>query len=245
MANAQGRRGIRHLPAPHLAEAQGVDVRLGRRIQYVSPLPTRTRDDHDLGALGHIPGSGGRPFTGFVIGVSVDGHQPEGFGHGTSLAHVPSPFTRDQLSPEMQQRYGLDRRPIGRYVAVAVLVLAFVATLVIVGILITRPKANVRLIEWRIVGPSRVDVTYQVDRPAGLDVTCVIRAQDAKRIDVGYALEELPPKSEGDADIHEFSLATLAPAATIEVLGCGTPGEIRVPPPQFPPGVVPPEQPAR
>ncbi len=37
---------------------------------------------------------------------------------GTSVHHVPTPFTRDQLSPAMQERYGLTRKPLGRRIAV-------------------------------------------------------------------------------------------------------------------------------
>mgnify|MGYP003704210809 CR=1 FL=1 len=43
--------------------------------------------------------------------MGVHGQQAEG-GHGDSLPYVPTPFSRDQLSPEMQHRYGLDRRPV-------------------------------------------------------------------------------------------------------------------------------------
>ena len=173
----------------------------------------------------------------------MNGHESKGHLHGTSLAYVPSPFTRDQLSPQMQQRYGMDRRPIGRYVVVAILMVAFAAVLVMAGYFLTRPPTSATLITWKVVSPHRVDLTYSVERPTNRQVICVIRAQDDTHVDVGYATVALAPA--GDADIHDFALATIAPAATVEILGCALDqASLRVTPPQFPPGVVPPAQPA-
>ena len=154
---------------------------------------------------------------------------------------MPSPFTRDQLSPEMQERYGLDRRPIGRWIAVVVLVLSFVAVLAFVGFGVTRSPIEPRLVTWEVVAPDRVDMTIEVRRPAADEVQCVLRAQDVNRIDVGYAVVTIPAGS-GEVSL-DYSLRTLAPAYTAELLGCATGGLPGVPPPQFPPGVVPPEQP--
>jgi hypothetical protein len=41
----------------------------------------------------------------------------------------------------------------------------------------------------------------------------------------------------------DYSLRTVAPAFTVEVLACERPGELRAPGPQFPPGIAVPEQP--
>jgi uncharacterized protein (DUF58 family) len=141
----------------------------------------------------------------------------------------------------MQQRYGLDQRPIGLWITVAVLVLAFVAVLAFVGFGVTRSAIESRLVSWDVVAPDQVDMTIEVRRPAADEVQCVLRAQDAKRIDVGYAVVAIPAGS-GEVSL-DYSLRTLAPAYTAELLGCATGGLPSVPPPQFPPGVVPPEQP--
>ena len=53
----------------------------------------------------------------------------------------------------------------------------------------------------------------------------------------------MPPSVADDVVISTFALRTLAPAYTVELLGCATGAAPKVPPPQFPPGVVPPAQP--
>ena len=141
----------------------------------------------------------------------------------------------------MQERYGLDRRPIGRRITVAALALAFVAALAFVTVGVTRSSVQARLVTWDDVSADRVDMTIEVRRPAADEVQCVLRAQDARRIDVGYAVLVIPA---GSPEVSlDYSLRTLAPAYTAELLGCAADGLPAVPPPQFPPGVVPPAQP--
>lgn len=141
----------------------------------------------------------------------------------------------------MQQRYGLDRRPIGRWIAAVILVLAFVGAMVVVFVGVTGNPVESRLVRWDDVAADRVDITISVNRPAEAEVTCVLRAQDANRIDLGYATVVIPP---GEATVLlDYSMRTLAPAYTAELLGCSVEGPPNVSPPQFPPGVVPPEQP--
>ena len=154
---------------------------------------------------------------------------------------MPTPFTRDQLSPAMQERYGLAHRPVGRRIAVTVIVVAFVGALAFVTLGVTDNPVQSRLIAWDDVAADRVDMTIQVRRPEADEVTCVLRAQDVNRIDVGYAEVVLPA---GDPQVLlDYSLRTIAPAYTAELLGCAVGGPPSVPPPQFPPGVVPPAQP--
>lgn len=154
---------------------------------------------------------------------------------------MPTPFTRDQLSPQMQERYGLLRRPVGRRIAVGALTLAFVAVLAFVTFGVTGNPVDSRLVTWDDVAADRVNMTIQVKRPADAQVTCILRAQDQDRVDLGYATVVLPP---GEAEVVlDYALRTLAPAYTAELLGCAVDGPPSVSPPQFPPGVVPPEQP--
>ncbi len=161
------------------------------------------------------------------------------------MAYVPSPFTRDQLSPEMQARYGMDHSPTGRYLLAGGVIAAFVGILVMVGYFLVQSPVEGKLLSWSVAGPDRVDVRYSVTRASGVQVRCILRAQDRTRADLGYAVVDLPPRSSSDSEtgVFDYSLATLAPAFTVEVLGCAD-GEPRVPGPQFPPGVVPPQQPA-
>jgi hypothetical protein len=141
----------------------------------------------------------------------------------------------------MQERYGLTRRPVGRRIAVTAIVLAFVGALAFVSVGLTSNPVESRLISWDDVAPDRVDMTIQVRRPATDEVTCVLRAQDQQRIDVGYAVVVIPA---GEQQVLlDYALRTIAPAYTAELLGCAVDGPPSVPPPQFPPGVVPPPQP--
>ncbi len=135
---------------------------------------------------------------------------------------------------------------MGRWLAAAAVVGGFVAILVFVAVGVRPADVDVRLLHWQVVGPDRVDLRLDVRRsgtaPADQPVTCVIRAQDRDHIDVAYATVSVPA---GPAEVAvDYSLRTLAPAVVVEVLACSTDGPPRdVPPPQFPIGVVPPEQP--
>jgi hypothetical protein len=141
----------------------------------------------------------------------------------------------------MQARYGMDRRPVGAWVATGALIVAFVVAMVFVGMNVTRNPVEFRLVAWEVVAPDHVDVTISVNKPEDVSVTCVIRAQDENRIDLGYATVELPAGSAGE--LLTYPLRTLAPAFAVELLGCSVDGPPGVTPPQFPPGVVPPTQP--
>jgi hypothetical protein len=143
----------------------------------------------------------------------------------------------------MQARYGLDRRPVGRWIGVGVIVVLFILILLFVAHGLVGSTDPTRLIQWKVVGPDRVDITFQASTDPQQDVTCVLRAQDSKRIDLGYAVVTIPATSEKDVVISTYPLRTLAPAYTAELLGCEVGGRPRVPGPQFPPGVVPPDQP--
>ncbi|MCF8557765.1 MAG: DUF4307 domain-containing protein [Candidatus Nanopelagicales bacterium] len=154
---------------------------------------------------------------------------------------MPSPFTRDQLSPEMQARYGLDRRPVGVWISVGALIAAFVGILAFITVGVTGNPVEPRLVAWKVVAADRVDVTFSVNKPADASVYCVLRAQDENRIDLGYATVDVAPGKSNE--LITYPLRTLAPAFTVELLGCSVDGPPGVTPPQFPPGVVPPEQP--
>ena len=143
----------------------------------------------------------------------------------------------------MQERYGLDRRPYGRWIVVTIVVILFVGVLAWIAVTVNSNSVATRLIGWTIVGPDRVDITYQVQPDPSSTIECVLRAQDENRIDVGYATVDVPAQPADEVVIETFKLRTLAPAYTAELLGCSSGELLRVPPPQFPPGVVPPDQP--
>lgn len=154
-----------------------------------------------------------------------------------------SPFRKDQLSPAMVERYGLDRRPIGTAVLVTGIAVAALAALLLVGVNLTRSPIDVQVIGWDESATDHVVVDFSVSRPDGQALDCAVRAQDRTHIDVGYAIVRIPAGAETVR--QRYSLAIIAPSAIAEVLGCAPIGELRVIAPQFPPGVVPPEQPYR
>lgn len=135
----------------------------------------------------------------------------------------------------------MDRRPVGTWIIVGILVVAFVSVLAFVTTRITGNPIEFRLVSWDVVGPDRVNVAFSVSKPEDATVTCVVRAQDRNRIDLGYATVVVEPGSTGE--VVTYPLRTLAPAFTVELLGCSVDGPPGVTPPQFPPGVIPPEQP--
>jgi hypothetical protein len=156
---------------------------------------------------------------------------------------VPSSIPLEDLSPAMRERYGIRPTPWWFYTGVGVLIAAFIAATGWVGYQLSAGAGlQYDVLSWRVVSPDRTDITFEVTRSSEADVYCVIRAQDETRADVGYAIAVLP---RGTTYVQEtYSLRTLAPAFVIEVLACevGGPPE-RVIPPQFPQGVVPPDQP--
>jgi hypothetical protein len=153
---------------------------------------------------------------------------------------MPSPFRKDQLSPEMAERYGLDRAPWGTAVLVLSVICAFAVVLGWIGVSMAS-GVRARVLTWDDSAPDHVTVELEVQRDGAVALDCVIRAQDRTHIDTGYATTSIAP---GASTVRiSYALRTIAPAFTVEVLGCAPPGELRVAPPQFPPGVVAPSQP--
>ena len=146
------------------------------------------------------------------------------------------------LPTDLQARYGIGRRYRLPLIAGIVAVVAFIAALAFVTFNLVSPKVTYKLLAWNDIAADRVDVTFEVRRSEEWDVYCVLRAQDESRTDVGYAVVGIPRGTSYEQ--MTYPLRTLAPAYVVEVLACeaGAP-PARVIPPQFPPGVVAPEQP--
>lgn len=154
---------------------------------------------------------------------------------------MASPFRKDQLSPAMVERYGLDRRPWGSWILGGALIALFLAALAFVGSSITRSTGGNELLAWEVRSQEHVTVTFTVRRRSGEALECAIRAQDRTNVDVAYAVVEIPPGANSVQQVTE--LRTLAVPNVVEILGCAPRGELSVMPAQFPPGVVPPAQP--
>lgn len=147
-----------------------------------------------------------------------------------------------ELSPQMRERYGLDRNPWpARLVSLAVTVV-FGGLLVYAVVNVLGDRVESRLLLWQQPQADLVDITFEVRRPNDLAVVCALRAQDTDRVDLGYATTAVPAGA--TISRHSYPLRVLGPALYVEVLGCAqNEQELRVPPPAFPPGVVPPQQP--
>jgi hypothetical protein len=155
---------------------------------------------------------------------------------------VSSAIDGRSLPPDLQARYGIRRRSPLPVIAGVLGIVAFVCALAFVTFNLISPRVDYELLAWNDIAADRVDVTFDIRRSAEWDVYCVLRAQDESRADVGYAVVGIPRGTSYEQ--LTYSLRTLAPAFFVEVLACeaGSP-PTRVVPPQFPPGVVPPEQP--
>ena len=141
----------------------------------------------------------------------------------------------------MIARYGLDRRPVGTIITVAVVILASVAALAFVGVGLGRDTLQAQLLTWSVIAPDHSTATFEIQRQTPEAVTCVLRAQDESHADVGYAPIVI---ESGELRVRvTYELRTLAPAYVVEIAGCSMVGSAVSTPPQFPPGVVPPTQP--
>ncbi|MDO8732326.1 MAG: DUF4307 domain-containing protein [Actinomycetota bacterium] len=151
---------------------------------------------------------------------------------------MTSPFRKEQLSPEMVERYGLDHKSLTGRIVTYTVAIAFAVTLGFVAYEISRPQVDFSLLTWKVLAADHVDMTFRVDAVNDEPIVCTLRAQDESRADVGYAKVQVKP-TDGSATVT-YPLRTAIAAFTVEVLGCG---DQAVQAPQFPQGVVPPSQP--
>lgn len=130
-------------------------------------------------------------------------------------------------------RYGTNRSPWPRRILVAVVVSAFSAATVWAAVSVARPRIEANTLSWQ-AGPRSVAVVLEVRGTSESPVDCVLRAQDASATDIGYRRFTIPSAP----TTVTVELPTLFQASSVAVLGCAPQGEVlRVPPPDFPPGV--------
>lgn len=154
----------------------------------------------------------------------------------------------DTTAAMLATRYGTGPRPWWVRLlrgAGVVLVLLGLAVGAWRGWQLSNPDVSARLLAFDVVSPQRVDVTFEVELPRGSAGTCVLRAQDASRHDVGYASVRVGPPADqaGNRVAGTYPLATRAEAVIAEVLGCASGATVpAVEAPQFPPGTANPSQ---
>jgi hypothetical protein len=142
-------------------------------------------------------------------------------------------------------RYGTRNRDRRLVVVIAVLAAALLSFLTWATLVGATPPAAGTLLTYSLTSDSEVRVTFEVRTRPGLEgpFTCVLRAQDPQRIDVGYALLDIRA-TDGAIETIVYGLTTRSRARVVELLGCdqGTDIPKTVPEPQFPPGVRAPDQ---
>jgi hypothetical protein len=152
---------------------------------------------------------------------------------------MPSPFRADQLSPEIRARYGMGGRSRRTLALVIVVIALFLAAVAWATVNMGRESAQYRLLTWSVTSPTLATLEFEVRNSTDEPAVCIVRAQDENRVDVGYSRVTVPAGS--DYVRVPYELVTLAPAFAVELLGCEAGAEPNVPPPNFPPGVAPPQ----
>ena len=142
----------------------------------------------------------------------------------------------------IQQRYGYKKPTLIPRVISVVLIGVTVAASTFFFISRKDQSVGYRLSAFTVNSDTSVTVNWQIARPANTTVYCVLRAQNDKRVDVGYATVTVE-KPGSVTEINEiYTLRTESKAVLAEVLGCSLNRMQRVPAPDFPPGVQIPAQ---
>jgi hypothetical protein len=147
-----------------------------------------------------------------------------------------------QQPEHINARYGSGTDRVQYIVLGVVTALLVAATAVFFYLQNSGPKVTYALTSFSVVSDTKVTVTWQMTRPLGAEVYCVIRAQDVAHQDVGYATVTVAP---GPATVQtSYRMNTESRATTAEVLACSTSRSVHAPQPNFAPGVPIPVQPS-
>jgi len=142
----------------------------------------------------------------------------------------------------MQARYGTSRRVWTPYLVTGLVIIVAAALWGGWNYKQSHAIVSSRLNAFKVVGSHKVNIKFEVSRPANTTTYCVLRAQNANRVDVGYATVTVPAGQTTVA--FTYPLNTESKAVLAEVLNCSATLPMRVPPPNFPPGVKIPSQPS-
>ena len=141
--------------------------------------------------------------------------------------------SQHNLSPDMQERYGVKRNQRSRWI------FALVASLAFTGLVYvwkhSQSVVTGELQKFDVVSKEEVSISFRLTRTKIAPAFCVLRAQDVRKTDVGYATLSFP--SSGSSFNVTYPLKTESTAVLAEILGCSDKLPLRVPPPNFPPGV--------
>jgi Domain of unknown function (DUF4307) len=118
-------------------------------------------------------------------------------------------------------RYGRPPRrfgPAARRLAIAAGLAAAVAVAAVAWAL-SRPAVEAGVTAFRPISDTRVDVTFEVHKPARETAVCVVRARDSSGRQAGYAQVTIGPARSSKVTLTK-ALATTSLATTGEVGGC-------------------------
>ena len=147
---------------------------------------------------------------------------------------------QSQWPEHIKVRYGLNRRQ-----NLPTLIAVVLASIVALGMGMASFRQTNPTIEWAlksfdIQSDSKVSIDWFIAKQEGKSAFCVVRAQNEKRIDVGYATVSIDASKASTT--FSYTLNTESRAVLAEVLGCDYKAQMRVPPANFPPGVKIPAQ---
>lgn len=142
-----------------------------------------------------------------------------------SQSRLPRHLRVAPLGPDadiayLQARYGNPRLPLALAVALALVVVSFVGWVVWAGL--GQADRDLRWSTTRFSDASATSVTVEFDvfKPVGTDVVCVVRALDAKGVEVGRA--EVPVEADR-SDVHVvYALPVTARPSTALADSCRT-----------------------
>lgn len=140
----------------------------------------------------------------------------------------------------MQLRYGVRKSRFVPIVIGILIICSVAGAFYLKGQLTKNPIVSSRLLAFKVESNTQVSVNFEVSRGTNQKTYCVVRAQDENRADVGYATLTF---AAGPSYFKTtYALQTESRAVLAEVLNCSNSQVMRVPPPNFPPGVKIPEQ---
>ncbi|NBU30068.1 MAG: DUF4307 domain-containing protein [Actinobacteria bacterium] len=146
--------------------------------------------------------------------------------------------------PHIRQRYGVQQQPWRQRLTSGGALVLLVMPVAVWSLWHVSTKPVAATLGTYSISADRItlQVSYQSETNVTGKVTCAVRAQDERRIDVGFAYLRLPA-TRGAEKVLVYTLRTRKPAVAVEVLGCQTGTDVnRLPAAQFPPGVKPPAQ---
>ena len=139
------------------------------------------------------------------------------------------------IPEHLHARYGHKKSHWPRRFALGLVALSVAGLIGFTQYRVANPSIEGELVSFNVISAKQIDVSWKVQRKQDQEIFCAIRAQDIRKTDVGYAIVRIVP-GEKMAQVS-YSLTTNGSAVLAEVLGCGASKELRVPPPNFPPGV--------